>query len=493
MQAPVDEAALFREMESAMRLEMMCNGRPGSPSSPGSTSSSTVAEMDVDNDYDEQIDDEGENLNHKVHYLANGDVHVCKGCACQYAELNVDHHYICGITGFVLGVEHGVETVDYVTGKKPSNNPDDNAGMPVGGSWKPRRDMFALSKQAYLSAKTMDDCALPNKVDKAVAPPAQNTTPDAPTAERPAIAERPDARPETPTQKVVDPEEAEMKTPPRPQHASAPAIAPRTPQKRGALCVDEVAPTKVVDQNKRMRINKRNVRDNEARAALVEEAASILSKLVHFERKSSSTKTKAATNVPSDPRLRDAEFLFGAALKRYIKECLATGATPTLDAVHNLGILAHNVAAEEQRKMDEMENKHPKILHSKVRQLVATLVVCLWKASCTTPYMNAAKRGTDSFRPFACGVFYALKRGVALPDSRIVVPSLPERFTNALPALRATLQNSLAKTLQSSSHRGLCTLHRCVNSVLPDKRHNSAFDEAAKVAGQLARAAQSVQ
>ena len=161
-------------------------------------------------------------------------------------------------------------------------------------------------------------------------------------------------------------------------------------------------------------------------------------------------------------------------------------ATPTLDAVHNLAIMAQNVATQERSKASA--TKVPKILQPQMKQLVSELVVSLWVASCKSKYMDEARRGSDSFRPFACGVYYALKRGVALPDGRIVVPSLPESFTSALPALRSTAANSLAKTLHSSSHRGLCTLHRCVNATSSDSEAAFLFADAARRASDLAHA-----
>jgi len=61
-------------------------------------------------------------------------------------------------------------------------------------------------------------------------------------------------------------------------------------------------------------------------------------------------------------------------------------------------------------------------------------------------------------------VLYSLKRGVYLEDGTCVVPEL-ETLAAHLPALRSTYNTPQAKQLQSSSHRGICTLHRSITSI----------------------------
>ena len=78
--------------------------------------------------------------------------------------------------------------------------------------------------------------------------------------------------------------------------------------------------------------------------------------------------------------------------------------------------------------------------------------------------MRDNKKGQDSFRPFAAGVLYSLKRGVYLEDGTCIVPEL-ETLAAHLPALRSTQSTRQAKQLQSSSHRGICTLHRSITSI----------------------------
>ena len=393
--------------------------------------SSTASTCDLDSD----MENDEEFSQGTVYYLDDGDVHVCKGFKCPMLELNAESEYICGCTGVVFGRKTEEEPAESVTGRKPTNSQDDHAGEPVGGRHYPKRDMFQASCQAYLAASADTDDVMEKST-------------------------------------YVDQKSAEK------------AAAPRLSSKRGALCVDQKPPPlQPTAGNKRARVNKREFHDQDTYNALVTEAEGILNKLVNYDKKTSAKPREA----PSDPRLMDPSFLFGAAVKKYVKECLAASVAPSLDAIHNIGIMAHNVALEEQKKAQAASASQPKLLRLHIRTLCSKLVVALWTASCKTSYMDSAKRGGDSFAPFAAGVYYALKRGVALADGRIVVPALNESYTNALPALRATAHNSAAKRLHSSSHRGLCTLHRCVNSFGTTSGY--LFDDAAKCASQLAAAA----
>jgi hypothetical protein len=185
--------------------------------------------------------------------------------------------------------------------------------------------------------------------------------------------------------------------------------------------------------------------------ALREDAENVLVKLVAYERKE--------PRAPRDPRLMDQNALFVAAAKRYAKECIVAQTPPSLDTLHDIAIQAANIAAEERRKHDSQ----PLLLKQKVRNLVSSLAVSLWHASCASPYMLNARRGADSFRPFVCGVLYALKRGAALADGTAVVPACAQ-LAEALPALRSTASGSAAKALHASSHRGLATLHKAISS-----------------------------
>ena len=99
-----------------------------------------------------------------------------------------------------------------------------------------------------------------------------------------------------------------------------------------------------------------------------------------------------------------------------------------------------------------------------MRDLLSRLIVSLWHALCLTKHFKAAKKGSDSFQPFAAGILYSLKRGLYLADGTCVVPALDELSAH-LPALRSASSTPAAKRLQSSSHRGICSIQRALTSI----------------------------
>ena len=351
----------------------------------------------------------------------DGDFHVC-GPRCKHLYLNEDRCYVCGISGFVFGRLSLRE--DYSTGRQAgSSDPDAHAGEPVGGQWKVRANMKSLSNQAYNAAENVDEAAC-ETVNK---------------------------------RKEV-----------------------KQAVKRGARCVDEVqseAPkrprtSRCVPNGSRQQLK-----------ALADEAEHTLARLINFDKKID-PKSKTAT-VVKDSRLLDPAAIFQAGIKKYIKECVTNGVAPALDAIHNIGITAQNIAAEERRKQQISERHAALIMRVQIRQQVTALAVALWQACCGTSYMINNRRGADSFRPFVCGMLYALKRGVELPDGTPVVPCSPT-LAEALPALRATAANSMAKALHASSHRGLCTLHRCISSCTSNaKATRELFNDAARLSQQI--------
>jgi hypothetical protein len=370
---------------------------------------------------------------HLVAYLPDGDVHVCKGPLCPFVELNVDKCYTCTLSGFVFGVMSVRE--DFSTGRQAgSSNPDDHAGEPVGGQWRPKKDLAGMSNAAMNSASTLEDdgaeCAA-----------------GAEGAFSPKLVPTPGVQSEGP--KVV---------------------------KRGARCVTEDFDAPSVPP-KRVR-SSRGTSDRERFRTLSEDAEATLSKLVNFEKRSEAKSAK-----PRDARLMDRAALFELSFKKYCKECLASGTAPSLDDIHNISLAAARVAAEEKRKAALEGGRKALLLKVRIREQVSSLAVCLWQASCKTPYMASARKGADSFRPFVCGSFYALKRGVSLPDGTVVLPACPE-LAEALPALRSTAAGSAAKALHASSHRGLCTLHRSISSCTPDQA-SELYGDCARLASQL--------
>ena len=337
--------------------------------------------------------------NHTTVFLPNGDVHICRGAACCDVELNDEAKWVCRHSGAVVGT-HRVRD-DHSTGRNAgSANPDDHAGEPAGGlGWRPRKDQIALSHLAYQAAETSEAKNEESLLFEAAKP------------------------------------------------------VPRTMAKRGACCVD------VKDSDgRRPRKTRRVVDTREAFSSLQQDAELTMSKLVNFEKRADHAKK------PTDERLLDANALFSAALKKYIKECATSNQRPSLDMAHNLALVSASIVAEQKKKRAIEAGRSALLLKVRMRQKVTTLAVTLWLASTETPYMKErSRRGADSFRPFVCGVLYALKRGVALSDGTMVLPCCPD-LAAALPALRATAANSAAKALHASSHRGLCTLHRSIAS-----------------------------
>lgn len=355
--------------------------------------------------------------------LPCGDIHICgAGYACPYQIPNEDHVMVCMYTGVEFGPEHTDEYFDLNggTGKK-SGDPDQSCGEPVHGKWGKRQDPFAASRAAFQAAGSFDED-------------------------------------DSDYLKVMA-----MKSEPA-----------RKPSKRGALCVGEDAPTQ---SYKRGRASKRNTTDRCTMVSLLTEAESVITKLVNYDRASSYKQKAQGDKVerkrpPPDPRMCDEKFVFNTSVKKYVRGCLANGTAPNMDAIHNLSLMAQTISA--RARAEAAESNSDAVRTVKFRTACANLIVSLWSAVCCSPYMENSKKGGDAYRPFICGCIYAFKRGVTLKDGTVLIPTCPQ-LAAALPVLRGTGGNAMAKTLHSSSHRGLCTLSRCIASVPVDEQHN-VFD-----------------
>tara|TARA_Y100000389_G_scaffold182728_1_gene199584 strand:+ start:2373 stop:3614 length:1242 start_codon:yes stop_codon:yes gene_type:complete len=246
----------------------------------------------------------------------------------------------------------------------------------------------------------------------------------------------------------------------------------RTGAKRGALCVDELPP--VETGPKRIRVSKKDVASSNTQRLLIEEASSTLGKLFG---KHSSVEKKPAI----DPRLLDFDLLFTAAVKKYLKETAAKGGRPLIDDIHNISLAVHNVIADEKRKLDNEVPFKSSVHSMQFRSNAARLAVALWTGSCMTTYLSQARRGADSFRPFCVGVFYALKRGLALADGTVLVPRIDD-FSSALPNSKAISADPNLKSLHASSHRGLCTIHRAIAAAGEPSEARKVFAETIRIA-----------
>ena len=219
--------------------------------------------------------------------LPNGDIHLCDE-DCPFAEEDREGDLVCPHTGRVCG-RCIAERTDQSTGRSTwSSDPDMQSGTPYGG-WGKKRDMQQASNQAYVLAGGLDD------------------------------TEMPCACPSSPS----------------------PAGA-RASSKRGALCVDEEAPLDAVP--KRQRATKRDVELDDVRQGLLDEAERTLLDLLGKQWCGGKRTAKAPA---VDPRLLNKEVLFPAVLKKYLKECRASGRLPQMDDVHNISLAVDKVIAEE--------------------------------------------------------------------------------------------------------------------------------------------------
>lgn len=342
---------------------------------------------------------------------ADGDIHACFGQQCRHVVLNGDNHYVCSISGQVVGVKTAQESYPGSTGRSTkSSNPDDTAGMPVGG-WVKRRDMYAASVAAFRTANQVSDAE--------VAP-----MPAAPAATAPAI-------------------------------------------KRGALCVDEEPDANAAPR--KTRNSRKEIWTRQAINKLAAEAHSVIDKLFIAHR-------KPQEPGPSiDPRLQNPEFVKALALRKYVKRCADGESELNLDVLSNV-IIHANAFVREQRaaaaaRLGEAarggtakRRRTGAGFSGQIRGQLSQLIVSLWRASCLTKHFMTSKKGGDSFRPFAAGILYSLKRGLYLSDGTCVVPVLDE-LAGHLPALRSASSTPAAKQLQSSSHRGICSIQRALTSL----------------------------
>ena len=341
----------------------------------------------------------------------DGDIHCCLGLQCRHMRLNSDNHYVCGISGQVLGVKAAYESYPGSTGRSTkSANPDDSAGVPVGG-WVKRRDMYAASVAAFRNSHAISDA------------------------------------------EIV------------PVHAASSAMLP--PVKRGALCVDEQPDANAIPKKTRNSRKENWTRDSIDKLAA--EALLVIDKLFIAHRK------LQAPEPPTDPRLQNLEFVKGLAIKKYIKRCAEGESELNVDVLSNVIIHANEFVRTQRAAASERLAKATRRVAAKhrrteagfsgqIRNQLSQLIVSLWRASCMTKHFMTSKKGSDSFRPFAAGILYSLKRGLYMADGTCVVPVL-EELTVHLPALRSASSTPAAKQLQSSSHRGICSIQRALTSL----------------------------
>jgi hypothetical protein len=369
------------------------------------------AREELESDSDEPAANQDHARRATYSFDSHGDVHVCFGTMCPHVCLSSENQYTCSISGRVVGVEHTGDADPCWTGRSTgSANPDDSAGVPVGG-WVKRRDMYQASVAAFRVAHQF--CS-----DAEIAP------------------------------------------------IRAPAPTTSAP-KRGALCVDEAPDAQSAP--KKPRSSRKESWTREAIDKLAVEAVMVINKLFIASPKA------LPQSPPPDPRLQNLEFVKAAAIRKYVKRCAEGESELNLDVLSNVIVHANEfVRAQRASAAERLKasaalaaSKHVRanaVFSGQIRNQLSHLIVSLWRASCLTKHFLSSKKGGDSFRPFAAGILYSLKRGLYLPDGTCVVPVL-EELSAHLPALRSASSTPAAKQLQSSSHRGICSIQKALTSI----------------------------
>ena len=408
----------------------------------------SVTELTTDEASDAE-DESGENIlmsrvrdgRTRIVRLPDGDIHVCDD-ACEYAEAACDifgrsnGDLVCPHTGRVVHRVCECRT-NASTGRSTwSCDPDVQAGTPAYRGGTSRRDMRRASMHAFVMARTMVDTELPEP--------------------------------------------------------TLPAVKQITVSKRGARCVGDAPPCEAARLHGNATESSparphRTARSANAITNLRREAALIFDKLINAPVASTSPAVAGVACAAEHPELMRHDVLFGAALRKYLKEVAARSGVPSLDDIHNISLAVQNVLKDHTKRVEcaTRARLDAKVRNVEFRTLVVTLVVSLFQCASATPYMQSVRKGADAFRPFCAGVCYAFKRGLVLPNGTVLIPKC-DTFVSALADSRGATANARLKSLHASSHKGMCTLHRCIASVPPDTVH-IVFDAAIRAGGAVTR------
>jgi hypothetical protein len=423
--------------------------------------------------------------------LQDGTVHWCRGFSCPHATVDEHSHVVCELTGVVVGIQPSTNRDTAWTGRSISScNPDDSCGVPVGG-WRKRQNMLGLSVMAYKNAHLLSDAEV-----EGVRPgllPSLLAGASSVGAASSARADR-DGRDE------------------RGSNAPADPLRPKPATKRGALCVqdadaspprfneDDAEPAAQNKHAKKHRVQRR-LDDNAQTTVhkkLKDEAFGVVGVLLscnHIEDERTATRSASQHDQQQQPphasshaseRLKNVEYVLRMALKKMVAEARTGSRALNLSGVHDVCLRAHQFVREQRTKAQAEQAASAdacKTMSGISRSLCVELIVELWLAASETPHMKNGKKGADSFRSFAAGVLYGFKRGNTLRDGTVIVPKLPQ-LTDLLPTLRSTTASATARQLQSSSHAGICSLHRSIASVA----HMSAEEYARSAAEPFRRA-----
>ena len=391
----------------------------------------------------QSMDVDGDDIDTRVFKLECGSFHVCTGRTCRHVYVRVNEtekEFVCSLTGRVVGsTMESSNDVSWTGRSTGSADPDlCNAGC-VAAIWRNKRDAFSVSANAWQKSAEIE---------------------------------------------IGDVEEDDDDY----LHRVPKASDSLKPTKRGAPCVVDTSDSEIRAQRKEKAL-KRNIalQDRAMIERLRKDASAVIAKLfsVPLEEESrSGASTASSSSAPpaaavdaasmDDPRLQNYEFVFMVGLRRYTARCKADRVPPCLDTIHNIACSASAFTKERKRaakkKLQRPADKYairPLITNGQSVDLAANMICSLWAAVCTTPPFQEAQFG-DSFRPFAAGVLYAMKNGVVMTDldgmEFEVIPHI-HYITEQLPTLRSSASNHAARQLQSSSHRGICAIHRSIASI----------------------------
>lgn len=173
-----------------------------------------------------------------------------------------------------------------------------------------------------------------------------------------------------------------------------------------------------------------------------------------------------------------------AIVEMYIKDCARQNVCPHMHTLHDMLLAADLSKISKTQQGSIAKECHARSnWYLRTRRAFACLVCDIWRLSLKTSYMLTARRSQDGFRQFGMGILYATIRGLFLVDGSTLVPRCPI-IANNLPNLRSRRNSScgkLSRSLRLSAHKGLCTVHRVIASVVnsPSVFWQDAIEKAA--------------
>jgi len=430
-------------------------------------------------DSDGGDDDNGDDWSGStVVQLCDGSWHVCRGMDCPHLgqSTNTDRLFTCKLSGRVVACAHEASHDSSWTGRSCSSADPDMQSSAVGGAaWRFKRSAFAASAAAYSMARSMSakgGSIYDDNVDSSF----ENMT--------------------APTSSSVN--------------GSVEELAKGTKDgKRGAPCVVDVDDLAVQSHRRNKALRRiASLKERSVQSRLLIDASTVVMKLFSVVPQSSASTASSSSKrdqavsggagTLEDPRLENYDFVLNMALKRYAARCTERRETPTMLEIHDVCIAANQFVKQRQRKAAERTSSKSNPSDRKIAsngktiELCSQLILNLWAAMCTTPYFVEHQSG-DSFRPFAAGVMYALKRGLRLPNNMVLVPAV-EALAKHLPTLRSATATPAARQMQQASHRGLCAIQRGIASIdtMSTEEQQVALDQLRIVSGTATRLAKFV-